>query len=104
MTPRRRLVYGAVHRFAEGINGVHRFAAGFRQKQKRVIKVTAAFLRVGRAIQLRFSGRHDRRPFAKAAPSSFCTLAWSSGPVLSQLSTVASNSTPSTRRGPGRLK
>lgn len=60
MTAGRRLVHGVVHFLTEGVDRVHRFAAGFRKKQKGVVEIAPAFFGEGRAVGLGFSWCHHR--------------------------------------------
>src|SRR5439155_16792936 len=88
------VVHDAVHFLAEGVNRVHRVASVWREEEERVVEVAPASLGKGGAVGLRFLARHAilRAPSGRRCPNRW---GWNN---------AASSSTPSTRRGPGRLK
>ncbi len=57
----RRLVDGAVHRFAKGVDRIHRLPPGLRQKDKRIVKVASALFGEIGAVLLRSRSGHRHR-------------------------------------------
>src|SRR5512145_425391 len=102
----RRLIDGAIHRFAESVNRIHRVTPALREEQKGIVEVAAAGLCEGRAIclSLRNGHRHEDSPVRHSFPVRSRTESEARLEDRFPAQMSASNSTPSTRRGPGRLK
>ena len=101
-----RFIDGAVHCFAKGVHRIHGVPPSLWEKEKRVIEVASTLLREIGAKRLCFCccHRHRDNPRRASDPLTSRTMGELQPAATAPEIMSPSNSTPSTRRGPGRLK